>query len=193
MDYGLERIPLEDRPLTPMQLRFVEEYIADSTTIKAAAIRAGYSISTAQESGSRLMADPRVRLLLKNAQDTVCQKFGITAERVIQELWKIAGANPGDIVNVDTDGEATVDPSKLVGEVAITTVSGNGKKVKSVTAKTVKPADKIAALGHLTKLLSMVPKEEISVKYDLSFADMVAKSFDPSGGSAPPALPPPVE
>lgn len=177
--YGLERIPLEDIPLTEMQSRFVEEYIKDSSTIQSAAIRAGYSISTASSAGSKLMSDPRVRKLLQEASKQAFKTVGVTAEKVIQELWKIAGANPGDVITINQEGDPEIDPSRLVGEVLVTTVSGNGKKVKSVTAKTVKPADKVAALAHLAKLLNMIPKEEIAVKHEFSLADMVSRSFDP--------------
>ena len=56
-----------NKPLEPMQLRFVTEYISDSSSVKAAAIRAGYSIDTASQQGSRLLADPRVQSLINEA------------------------------------------------------------------------------------------------------------------------------
>lgn len=168
----------DERLLTPMQMRFVEEYVSDSTSITKAAIRAGYSIKTAYASGSNLMGDPRIQKYLQDAQDRAADKLGITAEKVMQELWKVAGANPGDIVTVNDLGETDIDSTKIVGEVSVTTVTGgNRPKIRSVTSKTVKPADKIAALSQLAKLLNMFPKQEIEVKTQFSFAEAVLSAY----------------
>lgn len=168
----------EERLLTPMQMRFVTEYVADSSSIKAAVIRAGYSPNNASEKGCALLRDPRIKKLLEEARQQAVKSLGITTERVLQELWKVAGANPGDVVQVNEDGETQVNP-RGAGEVAVTTIDGNGKKVKSVTTKTVKPADKVAALDKVAKILNLFPKEE-KVEVELSFADLVQKAIKDS-------------
>lgn len=161
-----------------MQLRFVEEYIKDSTTLRGAAIRAGYALDSADNVGSALMKDPRVRELMKAALDQAIQRIGVTAELVVQELWKIGGANPGDNIIVSEDGDIDVDTRKIVGEVLVTTVSGNGKKVRSVTTKTIKTSDKLAALGQLATIMDLKPKEDKTAKVEISFADLVQRSID---------------
>ena len=46
--------------LTPKQKRFCQEYLLDYNA-KQAAIRSGYSVSTAQEQSSRLLSYPKVQ------------------------------------------------------------------------------------------------------------------------------------
>ena len=170
-----------DRPLNPLQMRFVEEYIKDSSSISKAAARAGYSVQSSPEAGSRLLADPRVKKLVQDARDRAVQALGITQEKVLQELWKVAGANPGDIVTVDADGEAVLD-HRGAGEVAVTTVNGNGKKIKSVTTKTIKPADKIAALEKVAKIMNLFPKEDKEVTVNLSLTELIEASMKEGTG-----------
>lgn len=168
-----------NRPLEAMQLRFVREYIADSSSAKAAMIRAGYSIDTADQSASRLLKDPRVQKLLQDAHMAAAKSLGITLERVLQELWKIAGADPGDTVLIEADGEAGISP-KSAGELTVTTVTDNGKKTKSVTAKTIKPSDKINALEKIAKITNMFPKEDKEFKVELSLTELIEKSMEDS-------------
>lgn len=172
-----------NRPLEPMQIRFVSEYIADSSSTRAAMIRAGYSIDTAEQAGSRLLKDPRVQALISEANQKAAAGLRITAERVLQELWKIAGANPGDTILLDVDGEASIDP-KAAGELTVTTVSGGEKKVKSVTAKTIKPGDKLNALEKIAKITNMFPKEEKEIKVELSLTELIEQSMEEKVTSA---------
>lgn len=172
-----------DKPLEGMQIRFVSEFLADSSSARAAAVRAGYSIKTVDQAASRLMADSRIQEAIQIGFKASAESLGITPERVLQELWKIAGANPGDVVTLDDNKEATLDP-KYSGEVSVTTVSGAAKTVKSVTSKTVKPSDKINALTQIAKITNMFPKED-SVKVEISLTDLIEKSMqeEPSGTS----------
>lgn len=71
--------------LTPKQKRFVAEYIVDSNATQAA-IRAGYSAHTANEQGSRLLANASVRNALSLAQEKVAAKLEITAEKVLRDI-----------------------------------------------------------------------------------------------------------
>lgn len=177
------KIPRErdEKPLLPNQVRFVEEYLKDPSDKSAAAARAGYSPEASRDAANRLLNDSRVQRILQDAQDEALDILGITAARVLQELWKIAGANPGDVVIVDSEGDLNVDPSKLVGEVMVTSTSGGSRpRTRSVTSKTVKPADKVAALTQIAKIMNMFPKEEINLKQEISFADMVINSFPPT-------------
>lgn len=170
-------LALTEKPLNPQQVRFVSEYLSDSSSGKAAASRAGYSIHTASDQASRLLKDPRVIRMLEEARSQAMKTLGITAERVMQELWKVAGANPGDVVTLNEEGEADIDP-RFAGEVAVTTIGGKDKKVRQVTSKTIKPSDKIAALTTIAKIGNFFPNEA-EIKINMSFADMVAQSIKP--------------
>lgn len=166
------------KPLEGMQVRFVSEFLADSSSARAAALRAGYSIKTVDQAASRLMADLRIQEAIQVGYKAAAESIGITPERVLQELWKIAGANPGDVVTLDDNQQASLDP-KYSGEVSVTTVSGGAKTVKSVTSKTVKPSDKINALTQIAKITNMFPKED-SIKIELSLTELIEKSMEDS-------------
>ncbi len=124
------------------------------------------------------MADPRIQEAISDGFKASADSLGITPERILQELWKIAGANPGDVVMLDENSEAIINP-KLAGELTVTTVSGGEKKVKSVTSKTVKPSDKINALTQIATLTNMFPKED-SIKVELSLTELIERSMEPS-------------
>lgn len=79
------------------QLRFVEEYLVDLNATQAA-IRAGYSEKTAYSIGQRLLKDVEVAAAIAKAQAARSEKTEITAERVLQELWDIATADPNELV-----------------------------------------------------------------------------------------------
>jgi phage terminase small subunit len=83
--------------LTDKQQRFVEEYLIDLNATKAA-IRAGYSAKTANEQGSRLLANVSVFAAVSAAQEERSKRTAITADQVLQELWAIASADTNGIV-----------------------------------------------------------------------------------------------
>lgn len=168
----------EGRPLTNLQQRFVAEILADASSATKAAIRAGYSIKSAENQACLLLKDPRVMKFLQEARDKATDALGLSAERVLQELWKIAGANPGDQIIVSDDG--SLDLQVGPGEVAVTNIDSNGKKAKSVTTKTVKPADKVAALTQMAKIMNLFPTQEskAEVKVTLSLTELIEKSME---------------
>src|SRR5271167_3160732 len=75
--------------LTPKQARFVEEYIVDLNG-KQAAIRAGYSPRTAEVQSSRLLRNAKVDATAREAMQARSRRTGITADRVVLELAKLA-------------------------------------------------------------------------------------------------------
>lgn len=178
----MEEDPDLKRPLSPMAQRFAEEFIKDSSSSKKAAIRAGYSIDTAAQIGSRLLQDKRVRKLIKDSQKKGAEICGITAARVLQELALIAFAKPGDVVSVNSEGEAEVDLNGLSrdkaagSEVQVNLLDSGGRKSKSVSVKTVKPADKVAALTQIGKHLGMF-KEQVEVNHTTTLKDLIDASF----------------
>ena len=56
-----------NRPLTPKQARFIEEYLVDLNA-KQAAIRAGYSVKSAHVEGSRLLINAKVAAAITAAK-----------------------------------------------------------------------------------------------------------------------------
>lgn len=76
------------RILTPKQSRFVEEYLIDLNATQAA-IRAGYSAKTANEQGSRLLANASVAEAITAGREKLSEKAEITQAMVLAELGRI--------------------------------------------------------------------------------------------------------
>jgi phage terminase small subunit len=75
--------------LNPKQLRFCQEYVIDSNGTQAA-IRAGYSVKTAQEQSSRLLLNVIIQEKIKSLEKTVAERLGITHEYVLKNFQAIA-------------------------------------------------------------------------------------------------------
>ncbi|MCG5533114.1 terminase small subunit [Halorhodospira sp. 9621] len=86
--------------LTDRQRRFVKEYLIDANASKAA-VRAGYSEKTASRIGPELLGKPWVRAEIDKGQSQRAQKLEITAERVIEELARVAMADPRKLFRED--------------------------------------------------------------------------------------------
>ena len=137
--------------MTQKQKRFIEEYLIDLNATQAA-IRAGYSPDTAQQTGSENLSKPVIRAQIDRAMAERSKRTGVNAERVVQELAKIAFVNATEVIDPKT---ATVKEDALPEDTAA---------IQSVKVKTfgedglerdIKMADKIKALELLGKHLGM--------------------------------------
>lgn len=137
--------------MTQKQKRFIEEYLIDLNATQAA-IRAGYSPDTAQQTGSENLSKPVIRAQIDRAMAERSKRTGVNAERVVQELAKIAFVNAAEVIDPKT---ATVKEDALPEDTAA---------IQSVKVKTfgedglereIKMADKLKALDLLGKHLGM--------------------------------------
>lgn len=148
--------------LTPKQERFVAEYLIDLNATPAA-IRAGYSEKTADQQGSRLLANVKVAAALQEAQAKRAARTEITQDRVLEELARIGFANMADYMRPGANGDPILDFSQLtrdqaaaLTEVTVETyVEGRGDKAEDVKRVKFKLADKRAALVDMGKHLGM--------------------------------------
>lgn len=85
------------RKLTPKQAMFVKEYLVDLNATQAA-IRAGYSKRTASEQGARLLANVKIQAALGELQQQRSDRLTISADRIEQELARIAFSQITDVV-----------------------------------------------------------------------------------------------
>lgn len=163
--------------LNETQLKFVEEYIKDPSNKTQAAIRAGYSSNGAYEAATRMLKHPLVRQMLDDANKEAALSLGITALKVMQELASIAFAKPGTKLLLDEEGKDELALDVVEGtEVNVTTTSAGGKKAKSTSIKTIRNADKIAALGLIAKSLGIM-KDKVEVEHSGSLVDLIEASF----------------
>ena len=82
------------------QARFVAEYLIDMNATNAA-IRAGYSKKTAGVQGPRLLGNVRVAAQIAEKTGKRLARLEITADRVLQELAKLAFYDPGALLESD--------------------------------------------------------------------------------------------
>lgn len=156
-------------------MRFADEYFVDYSP-KNAAIRAGYSEKTARNAANWINpkhpGKPALRTLIDEKAARLSRRTGVTAERVIEEISKIAFANIGDIVDPETgkllEGVERADASAVAG-IRI-------KRGEDWDEYEVKMCDKLKALEHLGKYLGLF-KDNIQIQGDVPvIMDDVGKS-----------------
>ena len=151
--------------MTRKQDRFVKEYLIDLNATQAA-IRAGYSPKTANEQGARLLANVSVQEAIAKAMAERSKRTGISQDRVIQELARIAFVNPQNVINpkyASVKADATEDDLACIQSVKVKTM--DGAKGKSVERE-VRLNDKMKALELLGKHLGMF-KDKLEVDADM--------------------------
>lgn len=149
--------------MTQKQKRFIEEYLIDLNATQAA-IRAGYSPDTAQQTGSENLSKPVIRAQIDRAMAERSKRTGVNAERVIQELAKIAFVNAAEVIDPKTamvKEDALPEDTAAIQSVKVKTFGEDGLE------REIKMADKIKALELLGKHLGMFKdKLELSGSLD---------------------------
>lgn len=140
--------------LTDKQKRFIDEYLIDLNATQAA-IRAGYSPKTANEQGSRLLANVSIRARIEQAMAERSKRTGINQDRVLRELARIAFVNAADVINFDSatiaEG-ASEDDTAAIASVKVKTIpTPDGDGVE----REIRLADKLKALELCGKHLGM--------------------------------------
>lgn len=82
-----------------MQQSFVDEYLIDLNGTQAA-IRAGYSATTAEQIAYQLLQKTSVLAGITAARKAQQERTQIDADRVVLEAWRIATADPRELVQV---------------------------------------------------------------------------------------------
>ena len=92
--------------LTPLQGRFVDEYLTDLNG-KQAAIRAGYSARSAEVTASRLLSNAKVAAAVAEAQSKIAERNEVTQDWIIAELKDNLRRCKQAVPVLDKDGEPT--------------------------------------------------------------------------------------
>lgn len=140
--------------MTRKQKLFCEEYQIDLNATQAA-IRAGYSPESAGSIGSELLKKPEIRARIDKMMAERSKRVGINADRVLQELGKIAFVNAADVIDMNNatvkDG-ADRDDTAAIASVKVKVISGaNGEGVE----REIRLADKLKALELCGRHLGM--------------------------------------
>lgn len=139
------------------------EYFMRGYSKKDAMIAAGYSESTASALAYQIFGRPRVQKEIDRRRAQTSKLTAGMADRIQEELARIAFFNIGHFLRIDDDGlfvydfeEATMDDLAAVGQVTVVTrVEGEGKERHTVKEIKVKPYDKKAALDSLARIHGM--------------------------------------
>ena len=139
--------------LTEKQQRFVDEYLIDLNATQAA-IRAGYSVKTANEQGAQNLAKVSIQQAIAEQMADRSRRTGVNQDRIVLELARIAFAKITDIV--DSEGKikstATDDDLACIESVKY---KGSESETSSSVEREVKISSKLKALELLGKHLGM--------------------------------------
>ena len=170
--------------LTYKQQRFVDEMIQDPSSATAAAKRAGYSAGTAKAQAWQLQQIPKISKAIEEANLDTANRLGITKERLMQELAKIAFADLKSVISQDSDGNTTVNLAGLRAE-----VSGALSGLKIRTTKKghevdVRMSDKQTALVTLARMCGW-DNDKLEISGKLSLEQLIENSFEVTVSASP--------
>lgn len=137
---------LEDK-----QRRFAEQYIIDFNG-NAAAIRAGYAENSAAQQASRLLNHDNIQLYLQYLISDRAKRTQITADRVVQEIAKIAFHDVSELLDY-FDGHVLFKDldqmqfPEIIKSVTIKEVKLGGERIGKVAK--IEVYDKVKALELL--------------------------------------------
>lgn len=146
--------------LTPKQQLFVNEYLVDLNATQAA-LRSGYSEKTAKQMGTENLAKPYIAAAIQAAMNKRANKLEITADRVLEEIAKLAFFDPRKFFNADGSPIPIQDldddtAMALSGIDVLEEFEGSGKdRVFVGYTKKFKLSDKKASLELLGRHLKL--------------------------------------
>ena len=164
--------------LTDRQRRFVEEYAIDCNAMQAA-IRAGYARKTAEKQGYALLRKPAIREAIRAVEHERLEILGVTADKVVTELARLAFSSVRRVVQWDDTGamplpsaQLSDDDAAAISEITCTPTD-TGAHVR------IKMHDKLKALEMLLKHLSASANEEQNefVQFDDEAVAGIAREF----------------
>lgn len=145
--------------LTAKQQRFVDEYLIDLNATQAA-IRAGYAPKYADRKGHELIENNRVSEAIKQAMAHRSRRTGITQDRVLRELARVAFVNANDVIDTDSAtvrANATADDLACIQSVK---VKVSESEMGSSSEREIKLYDKMRALEMLGKHLGIFERRD---------------------------------
>ena len=135
---------MNERKLTAKQKMFVKEYLVDLNATKAC-LRAGYDTDNPEVMGPQLLGIPWIKKEIDKELSKREARLGIKAERIIEELCKIAFTDRSRIVRVENGKLIFTDTDDLEEDekASIAEIS------ESKFGRSIKTHDKIKALELL--------------------------------------------
>jgi len=148
--------------LTAKQRRFCEEYLVDLNATQAA-IRAGYSEKTARFIANENLTKPYIQSRIQKLMEDRSRRTGVTQDKVIQELAKVAFADIFNYLKVENNQVEIFDTDSIPQE----KLSAIAEIKQGTYGLSIKLHDKLKALELLGRHLGMFKdKVEISGQLD---------------------------
>lgn len=174
--------------LSDKELRFCHEYIKDGNGTRSA-IAAGYTGQKLSMAviASRLLIKANIVSKIEALRVMHATKIQISAEKILQELAKIAFANlqdyykPGnelcDITTLERDKSAAIDSIKLVKK-----TGGAGENAWETQESSIKLCSKQAALESLGKHLALFT-DNVNTKVTMDISEATQFNVIPKSGN----------
>ena len=172
----IEDEQISDGKLNLKQQRFWEEYLIDLNATQAA-IRAGYSENCAGAVGWEVLKKPEVQKRVMELKAVRSKRTEITADQVIEELSHAAFANILDYLEVQDDGLAVIDLTKVTREQAaaiqelnidgVAGIDGDKLTAKKLRFKLRDKNQALTKLGEHLGMFTQVHRHEGALDVDL--------------------------
>jgi len=151
--------------ITDKMKRFINEYLVDFNATQAA-IRAGYSESTAQEQSSQLLARPDIRALIAEGQKAIAERTQSFQDDAVSELKIVGFSDLADFLTVKEGGiveqksfdqltKAQTKCIKKIKQTVRSSHSADGTLLHQTATLEIELHDKLKALELLGRHLGM--------------------------------------
>jgi phage terminase small subunit len=151
-----EKLTFEYSPLSPKDARFVAEYLIDGNAA-AAARRIGSTAKRAEQAGYEYLTKPDIAAAVQAGQAAQLQTAGVTKERLLEELGRLA------LVNVREYFDPVTKDAKLPSD--LTDAQGACLAGFEVLIKNAKAGDGVTDTIHKFKLWDKVKAIELYMKH----------------------------
>ena len=140
--------------MTKKQKLFVEEYLIDLNATQAA-IRAGYSPSSARQIADENMSKHDIKNAIEKALAERSKRTGINADRIVTELAKIAFLNPSNVINFQNASVLETADEEDLACISSLKIKRSSSDTGDSVEREIKIYDKIKALELLGKHIGM--------------------------------------
>lgn len=131
--------------LTSKEIAFAENYLCTFNATDAAR-KAGYSERSARQQGYENLTKPDIKNYIQERSESVLEKLGVTQERILAEIAKIAFSNITDLFEDDWKLKSQSDIPKM-------NLAAVKNLTKTETGVKVEMHDKLGALLKLWELV----------------------------------------
>lgn len=166
--------------MTPKRAAFVREYLVDLNAT-AAYKRAGYAARghSAEVEAHKALRNPEIAKAVAAAQQKRAERTGITADRVLQELARIAFFDIRKLYNADgtlkKPTELDDDTAAALVGIDIQETSVGGEDGPIITTRKAKVIERTGALTLAMRHLGML-KDKMELSGELGIADRLKRA-----------------